>query len=540
MSEKTPVQNPMSPTSPILCKTAGRVANHDIEFSGGNLQLSKEGGKPVQETPNPKKSLDLSEDEEIKGRPVQEPFNQENSTAGTLQYQHVEELSEGKPVQETDDPPSEKPKVGIEEQVVERQEQPIQETQGPGEGQETGTKESNQVKGGEEDREEVVEGQPRQESASSIVETECIKEEALPTQETMAAGKGPVEETGQEQEKETEEGGLVKEGKEDYEELSVRMPRQESANPNARTECTNEGEALPTQETMAAGKGPVEETGQEQETETEEGGLVKEGKEDYEELSVRMPRQESASSNARTECTNEGEALPTQETMAAGKGPFEETDQAHGTETEERSLVKEGEEDHEELSERTQLQELSETMPLQESANPNIETECTKEEALPTQEIMAAGKGPFEETDQAQGTETDERSLVKEGEGDHEELSERTQLQELSERMPLQESANPNIETECTREEALPTQETMAAGKGSFEETDQAQGTETEETGLIKEGEEDHEEICEEKKLEESTNSNLSMLCLPFMLFVLLMYIIYFYLLHFFDFYCYS
>ena len=481
MSEKTPVQNPMSPTSPILCKTAGRVANHDIEFSGGNLQLSKEGGKPVQETPNPKKSLDLSEDEEIKGRLVQEPFNQENSTAGTLQHQHVEsrqhveELSEGKPVQETEDPPSERPKVGIEEQRVEREEQPIQETQGPGEGQETGTKESNQVKGGEEDREEVIEGQPRQESASSIVETECIKEEALPTQETMAAGKGPVEETGQEQETETEEGGLVKEGKEDYEELSVRMPRQESGNPNARTECTNEGEAL-----------------------------------------------------------------PTQETMAAGKGPFEETDQAQETETEERSLVKEGEEDHEELSERTQLQELSERMPLQESANPNIETECTKEEALPTQETMAAGKGPFEETDQTQGTETEERSLIKEGEEDHEELSERTQHKELSERMPLQESANPNIETECTKEEALPTQETMAAGKGSFEETDQAQGTETEETGLVKEGEEDHEETCEEKKVDESTNSNLSMLCHPFILFVLLMYIIYFYLLHFFDFYCYS
>ena len=145
--------------------------------------------------------------------------------------------------------------------------------------------------------------------------------------------------------------------------------------------------------------------------------------------------------------------MPTQETMAAGKGPFEETGQAQGAETEERGLVKEGEEDDEELSERT---------PLQESANPNMEIECTKEEALPTQETMAAGKGPFEETGQTQGTETEETGHVKEGEEDH---------VEISEEKPLEESTNSNAETECTREETLPTQETMAAGKGPFEET---------------------------------------------------------------------
>jgi len=105
VSEKTPVQNTMSPTSPILCKeTAGRVANYDIKFSRGRgFELTKEGGMPVQETPNAKKSLDLSEDEELKGQPVQESFNQENSTTGTPQtenesLQHVEEFSEGKQV----------------------------------------------------------------------------------------------------------------------------------------------------------------------------------------------------------------------------------------------------------------------------------------------------------------------------------------------------------------------------------------------------------------------------------------------------------
>ena len=320
----------MSPTSPILCKeTAGRVANYDIKFSRGRgFELTKEGGMPVQETPNAKKSLDLSEDEELKGQPVQESFNQENSTTGTPQtenesLQHVEEFSEGKQVQETEDPPSEKPKLGIEEQRDEREEQPIQETQGPGKEQGTETMETSQVKEGEEDGQEVIEGKPLQESASSNVDSESTKEEALPTQETMAAGKGPFEETGQAQGTETEERSLVKEGEEDDEELSERTPLQESANPNMETECTKE-EALPTQETMAAGKGPFEETGQAQGAETEETGHVKEGEEDRVEISEEKPLEESTNSNEETECTRE-ETLPTQETMAAGKGPFEET-----------------------------------------------------------------------------------------------------------------------------------------------------------------------------------------------------------------------
>ena len=74
-------------------------------------------------------------------------------------------------MQETEeDPPSEKPKVGNEEQRDEGEEQPIQETQGPG------MKGSNQVKGDEEDCEDVLEGQPLQESSSPDVENDCIKD----------------------------------------------------------------------------------------------------------------------------------------------------------------------------------------------------------------------------------------------------------------------------------------------------------------------------------------------------------------------------
>ena len=321
----------MSPTSTILREETGRVSKYDIEFSKrSDFELAKEVGKPVQETPNPKKSFDLSDVVELKERPVQESFNPESTTAGTPQtenesLQRVEELSEGKPVQETEDPPNEKPKDGIEEQRDERDwrdGQPIQETQGPGKGQGTETKRSSQVKGGEEDREEVLEGRPRKESASSNVETECTKEEALPTQETMAAGKGPFEETGKAQGIETKMS-QVKEGEEDHEELSERIPLQESASSNVETECTKK-EALPTQETMAAGKGPFEETGHAQGTETKETDHLKEGQKDHVEISEEKPLPESSNTNTETECTKE-EVLPTQETMASGKGPFEET-----------------------------------------------------------------------------------------------------------------------------------------------------------------------------------------------------------------------
>ena len=73
-------------------------------------------------------------------------------------------------MQETVYPPSEKPKVGIGERMDEGEEQLIQETQRPG------MKGSNQVKGDEEDREEVLEGQPRHESPSPDVENDCIKD----------------------------------------------------------------------------------------------------------------------------------------------------------------------------------------------------------------------------------------------------------------------------------------------------------------------------------------------------------------------------
>ena len=73
-------------------------------------------------------------------------------------------------MRETVDPLSEKPKVGIEERRDEGEGQPIQETQGPG------MKGSNQVKGDKEDREEVLEEQPRQESSSPDVENDCIKD----------------------------------------------------------------------------------------------------------------------------------------------------------------------------------------------------------------------------------------------------------------------------------------------------------------------------------------------------------------------------
>ncbi|KAJ7323743.1 hypothetical protein OS493_030865 [Desmophyllum pertusum] len=248
VSGKTPVQNPLSPTStspehkkPLketIVQTGGD-STYEIKLSmESDLEATKEARKPTQETPDPKKSLDFSEVEETKERPVQETVNPKNSITDTPETgnktpQQFEDFSEGKPVQETEDlkckkdvndhpegsarlvfqeedseefikdkplqetedPSNKKPKVEIEDQRDNSAEQkPLQETQGPGKAQGTEEEGTRQVK---EDEEELSEGKPLQESASSeVAETESCKEEAMPTQETMAAGKVPFEETG--------------------------------------------------------------------------------------------------------------------------------------------------------------------------------------------------------------------------------------------------------------------------------------------------------------------------------------------------------
>ena len=389
----------------------------DEEF----MTSDKDARAPTQETPEAEKpSLTLSEFENVKEKPFQESENPEGSIADspavenearketpvqesedqTGKKEELKDHPEGgirhvfqegdlkgfdirdEPLQETEDPNNKGPKVEIEEQRDGREKKPFQETQRPSKPQGAETERAKQVKHGEGDLEVLSEGKPLQESASSNVETESWKEEALPTQETMAAGKGPFEETGEAQGPEAEKTRQVKEGEGDDERLSEGKIVQEGTKFDLETGSRKE-QALSTQETMDAGKRPFQETGKAQGPDAEEARQIKEGEEIQEELTEGKPLQESVSSNVETESLKE-EALPTQETMAAGKGPFEETGEAQGPEAEKTRKVL-----HEELTEGKLLQD---------GASSDVETESCKEEGLPTQETMAAGKGPFEET----------------------------------------------------------------------------------------------------------------------------------------------
>ncbi|KAJ7323762.1 hypothetical protein OS493_030888 [Desmophyllum pertusum] len=217
---KTPVQNPLSPTSPCsmspeqetIVQTGGD-STYEIKLCmESDLEATKEARKPTQETPDPKKSLDFSEVEEMKKtagprnrKPVQETEDlkctndvndhPEESPRLVFQEEDSEEFIKDKPLQETEDPSNKEPKVKIEGQRDKSAEQkPLQEPQGPGKAQGTEEEDTRQVK---EDEEELSERKPLQESASSAdVETESCKEEAMPTQETMAAGKGPLRRLG--------------------------------------------------------------------------------------------------------------------------------------------------------------------------------------------------------------------------------------------------------------------------------------------------------------------------------------------------------
>ena len=235
-------------------------ATSEAEKSSGDVsELENMKEKPVQESENPKSSMSgtpAMEDEVMKETPVQESEepkakkdelkeNPERSVRHVFQEGDLKDLVKDR--QESKDPTSEDSKVEIEDQRDVRGEQPLQETHGPGKVQGTEAEDTRQVKEGEEAHEELSEGKPLQESTNSDVQTKTCEEETLPTQETMAAGKGPFEETGLEVGVKGQP--LVSEGE----------PLQERVSSDVQNKSCEE-EALPTQETMAAGKGPFEET----------------------------------------------------------------------------------------------------------------------------------------------------------------------------------------------------------------------------------------------------------------------------------------
>ena len=112
-----------------------------------------------------------------------------------------------------------------------------------------------------------------------------------------------------------------------------------------------------------------------------------------------------------------------------------------------------------------------------EADNSEFGSKSTKDDALPTQETMAAGKGPFEETGNEEGKARQETGIQSEPQAVNIDktkqiMEDKEVLQgEVSQGETQTKSESMKVETEISKEEALPTQETMAAGKGPFEET---------------------------------------------------------------------
>ena len=180
-------------------------------------------------------------------------------------------------------------------------------------------------------------------------------------------------------------------------------------------------------------------------------------------LSERKPLQETANSAVKTKSTVEEEVRPTQETVSLSKGLTEESDQGKGKSLQETGKPSQRQDAEGENTEQVQTGDDASSVdnpgvkrPKQETANSDAKSDSLKEEAVPTQETMAAGKGPFEESELEVGVKaqpTDEVHDIPPA-GNPESIQ------------PTQETASDSL-----NEEVVSTQETMAAGKGPFEES---------------------------------------------------------------------
>ena len=161
-----------------------------------SLPSDKDARRPTQETPEAQKSPESVEFENMKERPVQESKNVTSDSSGK---------EARKPTQES--PKAERLSPGSSKEEI-MKEKPIQELADEKRSEETAVEESEETPKKEDEsrghpvRHVYQEGdkysdeKPLKASARCETESKGSPEEALPTQETMAAGKGPFEETG--------------------------------------------------------------------------------------------------------------------------------------------------------------------------------------------------------------------------------------------------------------------------------------------------------------------------------------------------------
>ena len=196
-----------------------------------SLSSDKDARRPMQEMPRAQKSPESVEFENMKERPVQESKNVTSDSSGKEArrptQESLEKLSPGlskeesmeeKPIQElADEKRSEETAVQESEETPKKEDEsrdhPVRHVYQEGDlkelmkenqsGEETEDQSpEHQVKEGEDVRplkdDECTDEKPLKASTRRETESKGSPEEALPTQETMAAGKGPFEEAGPE------------------------------------------------------------------------------------------------------------------------------------------------------------------------------------------------------------------------------------------------------------------------------------------------------------------------------------------------------
>ena len=208
-----------------------KSTGHPPVASDESLSSDKDARRPMQETPEAQKSPESVEFENMKERPVQESKNVTSDSSGKEArrptQESLEKLSSGlskeesieeKPIQElADEKRSEETAVQESEETPKKEDEsrdhPVRHVYQEGDlkelmkenqsGEETEDQSpEHQVKEGEDVRplkdDECTDEKPLKASTRRETESKGSPEEALPTQETMTAGKGPFEETGPE------------------------------------------------------------------------------------------------------------------------------------------------------------------------------------------------------------------------------------------------------------------------------------------------------------------------------------------------------
>ena len=212
------------------------------------LPSDKDARRPTQETPEAQKSPESVEFENMKERPVQESKNVTSDSSGK---------EARKPTQES--PKAERLSPGSSKEEI-MKEKPIQELADEKRSEEIAVEESEETP----KKEDESRGHPVRHVYQEGDLKELMKETLA--QETInQSGEETKDQNPEHIVQETQRLNKVKEEGEDSEPLKDdKYSDEKPLKASARCETESKGgpeEALPTQETMAAGKGPFEETG---------------------------------------------------------------------------------------------------------------------------------------------------------------------------------------------------------------------------------------------------------------------------------------